>query len=221
MILYLYVMVLRSEHYDDVYFSAQDGLAETRHVFLDGNDLPAAFDGHDVFVVGETGFGTGLNFLAVWDLFEREAAAGQKLRFVSFEKFPLKAEIIRGALSQWGELGERLDQFLDVYRPEGGVFEVTDRVSVQLYVGDVCDHFPAVDEAIDCWFLDGFNPANNPDMWNDDVLTHVGRVTKSGGSFATFTAAGFVRRGLEAAGFSVRKIKGFGRKREMSVGVKL
>lgn len=97
---------------------------------------------------------------------------------------------------------------------------MTDHVALDLYIGDVNELLPKQPAEIDAWFLDGFRPSSNPDMWNEHVLTQVARMTKTGGSFATFTAAGFVRRALVAAGFEVKKIPGFGRKREMSIGRK-
>ncbi|MGH1397792.1 MAG: tRNA (5-methylaminomethyl-2-thiouridine)(34)-methyltransferase MnmD [Alphaproteobacteria bacterium] len=212
--------VLRSKEFDDVYFSAVDGLAETRHVFLDGNGVPEAWGGVDEFVIAETGFGTGLNFLAVWKLFTESAAAGQRLRFISVEKFPLSRDDIAGALSHWPELAEQREAFLaaydDVLACGRGVFG---DVTLELHLGDVKDVLPRWDVPVNAWFLDGFKPSTNPDMWSDFVFGQMARLSDVGTSFATFTAAGFVRRGLAGAGFEVRKVKGFGTKRDMSVGV--
>jgi len=213
--------VIRSQEFDDVYFSAEDGLAETRHVFLDGNGLPGAFAGHDVFVVGETGFGTGLNFLAVWDLFLKAGRAGQTLHFISVEKFPLSKVQIDEAMAHWPELDGLRSQLVDVYPDApGGVFEYNfENVTLTLYFGDVVDGFAACNICVDAWFLDGFRPSSNPEMWSDAVFAQVARLSREGASFATFTSAGFVRRGLSAVGFDVSKVPGFGRKRGMSVGV--
>jgi tRNA 5-methylaminomethyl-2-thiouridine biosynthesis bifunctional protein len=189
-------------------------LAETRHVFLDGNGLPEAWaDFHGEFVVAETGFGTGLNFLATWKLFEDTAPAGARLHFISFEKHPLEVAVIREALAPWAA---ELPDFLSYY-PAGGA--VSPRVRLTLAIGDVNAELPKLDTRIDCWFLDGFKPSTNPAMWSETVFENMARLSKNGTSFATFTAAGFVRRGLEAAGFSVSRIPGFGRKREMLAGV--
>lgn len=219
-------MVLRSDQYDDVYFSAQDGLAETRHVFLDGNNLPAAWAGRtDEFVIAETGFGTGLNFLAAWKLFEEMAEARARLHYISVEKFPLSGSVIAAELARWAaELSPYLNQYLKAYGQEIQTTQeitINDRVTLTLLIGDVSDVLQGIQFAADCWFLDGFSPSNNPDMWNADVFAQVARLTKSGGSFATFTAAGFVRRGLADFGFEVSKTPGFGRKREMAVGIKI
>ncbi len=214
--------VPRSKQFDDVYFSAENGLAETRHVFLDGNGLPDAWAGKDHFTIFETGFGTGLNFLAVWKLFEEGAAQGQTLRFVSVEKFPLGKKDIGEALKNWGELDQFRECLVEVYPDDpSGVFlaDVNKRVSVEVHFGDANDVMPALEMDVDAWFLDGFKPSSNPEMWSEAVFAAMGRMSHAGSSFATFTSAGFVRRGLEAAGFDVRKVPGYGRKREMSVGV--
>jgi len=218
-------MVLRSEQYDDVYFSAQDGLAETRHVFLEGNNLPAAWANcAREFVIAETGFGTGLNFLAVWALFEETAPSEAQLHFISVEKFPLSGSVIAAELERWGaDLAPYLNQFLKAYREEIQTthkIQLTDRVALTLLIGDVNDVLEGIHFTADCWFLDGFSPANNPDMWNVDVFAQVARLTRDAGTFSTFTAAGFVRRGLMDAGFEVTKKAGYGRKREMCTGVK-
>ncbi|MCR9258011.1 MAG: tRNA (5-methylaminomethyl-2-thiouridine)(34)-methyltransferase MnmD [Alphaproteobacteria bacterium] len=216
-------MVLRSERFDDVYFSAEDGLAETRHVFLAGNDLPGAWVGKECFVIAETGFGTGLNFLAAWKLFEETAERGQELHFMSVEKFPLTLEDVRSALSHWAEIEPYADALMRAYRDAGGGdvrAKITDTVSLEVQIGDANEVLPAWERPVDAWFLDGFKPASNPDMWTGTVFAAVHRLTGTGGTFATFTAAGFVRRGLRDAGFEVAKVPGFGTKRDMLRGVK-
>jgi len=217
--------VPRSTQFDDVYFSVQDGLAETRHVFLDGNGLPDIWNGQQDFTICETGFGTGLNFLAVLKLWN-DTPVGQrpkKLNFISFEKFPLSRDYIAAHLSHWKEIEDELILFLSNYPSDlnnkkykldiGGV-------SLVLLFGDINDQMPALDvpKGVDCWFLDGFKPSSNPDMWSETVFENMARLSAKKARFSTFTAAGFVRRGLEAVGFEVRKVPGFGRKREMCVG---
>lgn len=222
----------RSEVFDDVYFSAQDGLAETQHVFLDNNHLPERWSGRSAFTVCETGFGTGLNFIAVWELFDRTAEPDQKLHYISFEKYPLEkgqvSDALYQALSPRGEdLGEReygsyIDKLCNKYPPlTRGVHRIimNDRVTLTLILNDVNDAIPALDGTVDCWFLDGFKPSSNPDMWSETVFSNMARLSGSGTSFATFTAAGFVKRGLAEAGFTVEKVRGFGRKRDMLRGV--
>jgi len=213
----------RSIQFDDVYFSADGGPEETIHVFCDGNNLPARWQGRDRFTIGETGFGTGLNFLLAWELFERTAEQGAFLDFVSVEKFPMSVEDIRKGLAPWAErLSPYLDKMLAQYplRVPGFHRLVFDgRVALTLIFGDANDVFPEVEGRVDAWFLDGFTPAKNPDMWTDHLFAEMARLSRDGTTFATFTAAGFVKRGLNAAGFTVNKIKGFGRKRDMLAGV--
>ncbi len=217
--------VPRSKQFDDVYFSKQDGLAESRYVFLGGNDLPDAWNNKEHFTICESGFGTGLNFLAVLKLW-LESDAGQRpasLHFISFEKYPLDKEFIENALLRWGELKEVLAKLLAIYPVDlsNGIYElsVMDGVRLTLIFGDINDEIPLLDTKVDCWFLDGFKPSSNPDMWSNLLFENMARLSNNGASFATFTAAGFVRRGLEAVGFNVRKIRGFGNKREMCVGL--
>ena len=212
----------RSSQFDDIYFSAEDGLAETRHVFFNGNDLPHAWEGKDSFTIAETGFGTGLNFLAVWKLFEENAAPTQTLDFISVEKYPLTPGEISTALEPWkDQLGDRIDILTQQYPLRVNGFhriKINQQITLTLIFDDIADAFPQITAAVDCWFLDGFTPAKNPDMWSRDVFQQMARLSKKGASYATFTAAGDVRRGLQEAGFSVEKKKGFGHKRDMIAG---
>ena len=212
----------RSTQFDDVYFSADGGPDETLHVFLNGNNLPAAWQGRPRFTIGETGFGTGLNFLLAWELFEKTTQTGAFLDFVSVEKFPMGAEEIRHGLAPWAErLEPYLSKMLEQYpiRVPGFHRMVFDnRVALTLIFDDANDALPEIDGQVDAWFLDGFTPAKNPDMWSEKVFSEIARLSHAGTSFATFTAAGFVKRGLQAAGFTVEKRKGFGRKRDMMAG---
>lgn len=224
-----------SREFGDVYFSNENGLEETRYVFLSGNDLPARFCRHSrpQFVVAETGFGTGLNFLALWQCFRQfrqrqPDAVVKSLRFISFEKFPLLLDDLIAAHRFWPELTE-LASLLQAQWPPAtpGRHRLSfdnDSLTLDLWFADVNQALPQLrgdsGAAIDCWFLDGFAPAKNSDMWNDALFEQMANLTNPGGTFATFTAAGFVRRGLQQAGFEVKKIKGFGSKREMLTGTK-
>ena len=212
----------RSEQFDDIYFSAENGLKETNHVFLQGNNLPDAWKDKKHFVIGETGFGTGLNFFSVWKLFEETTLPEQKLDFISVEKYPLTPEEIKKALEPWKEfLGERVHQFLEQYPIRVAGFhriQVSDQITLTLIFDDINESFPEVGAVVDCWFLDGFTPAKNPDMWSENVFEQMARLSKNGATYATFTAAGDVRRRLEATDFSVEKKKGFGHKRDMITG---
>lgn len=217
----------RSKEFDDVYFSALDGLAETRHVFLKGNDLPARFAERSEFTICETGFGTGLNFLAVWAEWRACKARGtleknHALRFVSYEKYPLKREEIERFLDPWWSEFEALKApYLSQYPQQlcgTAQLSLPENVELVLIFEDVNSALPAQEYAVDAWFLDGFKPSSNPDMWSDTVFAQMARLSNQGATFATFTAAGFVKRGLVASGFAVEKVRGFGRKREMLIG---
>jgi len=210
---------MKSTQFDDIYFSVEDGLAETKHTFLDGNDLPARWAGRDRFCIAETGFGTGLNMLAVWRLFEETAGPSQRLDLISVEKYPLTAAQIRDGLAHW-DLSPQLERLLEVYPIHARGFHrlnLSERVTLTLIFDDV-SALAQVNAGVDAWFLDGFAPAKNPDMWNDATYAQMARLSNAGANVATFTAAGAVRRGLQAAGFSVEKRKGYGRKRDMVVG---
>ncbi|MAZ76361.1 MAG: bifunctional tRNA (5-methylaminomethyl-2-thiouridine)(34)-methyltransferase MnmD/FAD-dependent 5-carboxymethylaminomethyl-2-thiouridine(34) oxidoreductase MnmC [Micavibrio sp.] len=212
----------RSDQFDDIYFSAQDGLAETRHVFMQGNGLPDFWQDKPTFTIAETGFGTGLNFLCAWKEFVETADPSQRLDFVSFEKFPLSVAEVHNALKPWAEeLGEYTQKLIESYPIRIGGFHrivFDDRVALTLIFGDVNEYIPELEAKVDCWFLDGFTPAKNPDMWSETLFQNMARLSAQNSRFATFTAAGDVKRGLQAAGFSVSKTDGFGRKRDMLVG---
>ncbi|AHG18814.1 FAD-dependent oxidoreductase [Chania multitudinisentens RB-25] len=222
-----------SKQFDDVYFSNQDGLEETRYVFLNGNRLPQRFTEHarSGFIVAETGFGTGLNFLTLWQAFARfrsayPTATLQRLHFISFEKFPLQPADLAAAHAQWPELAAFASELRAQWPlPLAGCHRLLladGNITLDLWFGDVNQLLPHIDASmnnqIDAWFLDGFAPSKNPDMWNEPLFAAMARFARPGGSFATFTAAGFVRRGLQQAGFTVSKCKGFGQKREMLAG---
>ena len=222
-----------SREFDDVYFSNQNGLKETRYVFLGGNNLPARFATHAraLFVAAETGFGTGLNFLTLWHAFDRfhqaqPQAKLQRLHFISMEKFPLTQADLAAAHACWPELEPYAAQLRQQWPQalpgcqrlllDGG------RVTLDLWFGDVktlIDHFDdGLQGSVDAWFLDGFAPAKNPEMWTPALFAAMARLARADATFATFTAAGFVRRGLEQAGFRVTRRKGFAHKREMLCG---
>lgn len=202
-----------SRRFDDPYFSLEGGLSETRHVFLAGNGLPSRF--RDGFAIAELGFGTGLNLLATaldW------TTSGQRgtLRFTSFEAFPLRAAEMEQALAAFPELSPLVPGLLDGWRPEGGTWQVGEGVSFTLVAGDARQTLPDWRGRADAWFLDGFAPAKNPELWDAALLAEVARHTAPGGTAATYTAAGHVRRALAEAGFTVERAPGFGRKRHMT-----
>ncbi|QUJ75904.1 tRNA (5-methylaminomethyl-2-thiouridine)(34)-methyltransferase MnmD [Sulfitobacter albidus] len=201
-----------STRFDDPYFSLENGVAETRHVFLGGNDLPARF--RDGFHVAELGFGTGLNFLVCLAAF-RAADVSGRLRFTSFEAYPMAMQDLRRALSVWPDLPASVLTALEAFpaRLEGDDF------TLEVIHGDARTALPAWEGVADAWFLDGFSPAKNPELWAPELMAQVAAHTAPCGTAATYTAAGFVRRGLEEAGFAVTRSAGFGRKRHMTRAV--
>jgi tRNA 5-methylaminomethyl-2-thiouridine biosynthesis bifunctional protein len=214
-----------SRRFGDVYFSRGSGIGETRHVFLDGNALPgrwAAIAPGTQFVVGETGFGTGLNFLCAWKLWNEAAPRDARLHFVSVEAYPLGREDLVRALAPWPELAALRDPLVERWGDFAPGWHrlafARGRVALTLLVGDVGATLPRLDAVVDAWFLDGFAPARNPDMWTPAVLAQVARLSRPGTTLATYPCAGEVRRSLEQVGFAVRKDKGFGAKREMLCG---
>lgn len=213
-----------STDFDDIYFSVEDGLKESHYVFIENNHIPErlADKSNRHFCVAETGFGTGLNFLATLQAFDRHASGEQQLHYISVEKYPLSKNQLERALEAWPELNrdrqELLEQYPDLLPGAHRRHFRDGRVSLTLIFGDVHEDFPEYDFTADAWFLDGFNPAQNPDMWDIKLYELMAKRSKSSTTFATFTAAGFVRRGLQSAGFEVERVPGFGRKREMLVG---
>ncbi|MBR9890455.1 tRNA (5-methylaminomethyl-2-thiouridine)(34)-methyltransferase MnmD [bacterium] len=201
-----------SPRFDDPYFSLENGLAETRHTFLAGNDLPARF--RDGFHVAELGFGTGLNLLATLQIWRQSGTAGT-LHFTSFEAFPMTgADMIR-AQSAFPELSAIADELAPFWRAGAREIDLPD-LRFRMVEGDARTALPAWQGKADAWFLDGFSPAKNPELWGADLMEEVGRHTAPGGTIATYTAAGHVRRALEAAGFAVARVPGYGRKRHMT-----
>ena len=215
----------RSRVFDDVYFSDQSGLDETRYVFLEQNRLAerfAALPTGGRLVIGETGFGTGLNFLYAWQLFEQHAVAGARLHFVSVEKYPLSPADLQRALVLWPDLKPLSDQLLRHYVAIHQGFQriVLDngRVTLTLLIGDALEQLPQLDGQIDAWFLDGFAPAKNPEMWTAELFAELARLAAPGSTISTFTSTGWVRRLLNAAGFKMKRTPGIGHKWEILRG---
>ena len=206
-----------SDRFDDPYFSLENGLEETRHVFLHGNRLPERF--RDGFHIAELGFGTGLNFLATLHAWQISGTPG-RLHYTSFEAYPMTTGDMARALAPFDALAAQRDALIRCWCAEGGVFDVLPGVTLNVIVGDARETLPAWRGAADAWFLDGFSPAKNPELWGDNLMQAVADHTRPGGTLATYTAAGFVRRSLAAAGFDIRRAAGFGRKRHMTTGVK-
>ncbi|WP_338475340.1 bifunctional tRNA (5-methylaminomethyl-2-thiouridine)(34)-methyltransferase MnmD/FAD-dependent 5-carboxymethylaminomethyl-2-thiouridine(34) oxidoreductase MnmC [Pseudomonas khavaziana] len=214
-----------SRVFDDVYFSDQSGLEETRYVFLEQNRLQerfAALPAGGRLVIGETGFGTGLNFLCAWQLFEQHAVAGARLHFVSVEKYPLSHTDLQRALALWPELQPLAEQLLAQYIAIHQGFQRLvlghGRVTLTLLIGDALEQLPQLDAQIDAWFLDGFAPAKNPDMWTAELFAELARLAAPGSTISTFTSTGWVRRLINAAGFKMKRTPGIGHKWEILRG---
>lgn len=202
-----------SARFDDPYFSLENGLAETRHVFLDGNELPARFA--PGFHIAELGFGTGLNLCAALIAWRAAGLAGP-LRFTSFEAYPLTANEMREALTAFPEAAAVAGPVLAAWG-SGARRIMADDLILDVVIGDARETLPNWSGRADAWFLDGFSPAKNPELWAPELMTEVARHTAPGGRAATYTAAGHVRRALAEAGFEVTRRPGFGRKRHMTV----
>jgi tRNA 5-methylaminomethyl-2-thiouridine biosynthesis bifunctional protein len=215
--------ILRSITHDDIYFSVEDGLAETRHVFLDGTNLRDALLTRSHLVIAETGFGTGLNLMAV--LAEQALIKSScHIDYISFESRPLSADVVEAAHRPFPEITAFSQEMCAKWpRRWPGVHRfdmAAGQVSVQLYYGRAETVMPRLDFAADIWFLDGFSPRRNPDFWTKELMSEVARLSGTGARLATFTVAALVRSGLVSAGFDVEKHAGFGRKRDMLVAVK-
>lgn len=210
----------RATVFDDVYFSRAGGVAETEHVFLAGNGLPARWVGRPHFTIAELGFGTGLNFLVTWQKFLATATPGQHLHYLAVEQFPWDPEALRAVLMHQPEIAERAAPLLAALplRLPGLHRICFEGVTLTLCYGEVVPMLAALHTPVDAWFLDGFSPAKNPAMWTDAVMAQLRRLSARDATVATFTAAGAVKRGLQAQGFAMQKIQGFGHKREMLIG---
>ena len=213
-----------SELFDDPFFSRKNGAAEKKHVYLDGNNLPAAWADCSTFTIGETGFGTALIFIETLALWRATARPRAHLHYVTFEAYPLSRDAIRECLTSWPDresyAAELVAAMPEAWPKSGSAIIQLQDVTLEVVIGLAEETVPNHAINADCWFLDGHSPAKNPDMWSADLMMAVGNHTRTGGTFAAYSAAGWVRRNLEAAGFQVTKRPGFGTKREMSLGIK-
>ena len=203
---------------DDVYYSVEDGLAESRAVFLSGCGLPEAWSETSSFTIAELGFGTGLNFLAAWQMWRAQRPDSGWLNFVSFEGYPLDAEDVARALLPWPELADLAAKLVEKWPARAaGTRQITwpkERLTLTLHIGQIDTVLPQADLRANAWFLDGFSPAKNPAMWGDWLWPELARKSSPRARVATFTVAGAVRRGLTSAGFKVERKPGHGRKRQ-------
>lgn len=231
-----------SGEFGDVYFSHADGLAESRHVFLAHNQLPerlANLTDKQCFTVAELGFGTGLNFLATWQLWRQLRAkkphlTSARLHFITTEKYPIPLNDLTQILALWTqrapELAKLIEQLLANYPPLiAGCHRlnfIDDNITLDIWLGDAGDSLASLDTEtaikrpyIDAWFLDGFAPSCNETLWAESIFTQMQRLSRTGTTAATYSCAGIVKRGLQTHGFEINKVKGFGRKREMLTAV--
>ena len=200
-----------SRRFDDPYFSLNDGLAETGHVFHRGNCLPERL--RDGFQIAELGFGTGLNLLATVKMWHGPGV----LEFTSFEAFPMDVADMARSLAHFPAVADVAGPLLAAWgRGERQI--LWPGVRATILVGDARETLPQWQGRADAWFLDGFSPAKNPELWSAELMAEVARHTATGGTFATYTAAGHVRRALQDAGFVVERRPGHGHKRHMTAG---
>jgi tRNA U34 5-methylaminomethyl-2-thiouridine-forming methyltransferase MnmC len=212
-----------SRRFGDHFYSRADGRAECGHVFMGGNGLPERWKAGGDFVLGELGFGTGLNFLETWRVWRECRQAGATLDFVSFEAFPMEGEAIARALQHWPELADLAEMLLGRWPDLSNVqqrWAMDEQTGLTVIVGEALRGVSEWSGQADAWYLDGFAPAKNPDMWSAELMQAVADRTRTGGTFASYTAAGWVRRNLQAAGFEVKKRPGHAGKREMICGIK-
>ena len=231
-----------SKQFDDIYFSRGGGLAETEHVFLAGNLLNARWSAQEQalvvdatlgpkhFTIAELGFGTGLNFLCCWRTWRELAPRFLRLHYIACEKYPLQIDALKKALLEWPELAPLSDTLLTHYPDHSAGYhrlhlpglDGAACVILDLYYGDATQMLAAQAERglakVDAWFLDGFAPRLNPQMWSPELLTQLARLSRPGSTLSTYSVAGQVVRGLQSAGFEVAKVRGFGQKRQMLVG---
>lgn len=214
-----------SVDFNDVYFNTEDGLAETEHVFIAHNQLKQHFSNPNLnsFTMIETGFGTGLNFLSVSALWLQLAPKNATLHYIGIEKIPLSPADLTRAHALWPQFTEVSQSLIPQYstiNAGANAFSVAaDRIQLDLQTNDIMLALPQLSHIADAWLLDGFAPAKNATMWSSEVFAQMARLSKTGTTFATFTSAGHVKRGLQSVGFKVSKHKGFGKKREMLSGI--
>lgn len=218
---------IKNSHFDDCYFSSGSGYNESRYVFLDGNNLKDRL--LEDLKIGETGFGTGLNLLVLEDFLLEMGCRNLEVEYSTVEKYPVAVDFISEALAQLNEVSyESLTRHLELYNAlcfnlKNGWNSIEFKrlwgsLKLNIYIGDIDSSFKEYPVKNSIWFLDGHSPDKNPDMWSDKVFQSLTENSESGASFATFTAAGVVKRGLRSAGFFVKRRKGFGRKRHMIAG---
>jgi len=209
--------MLRSAVFDDIYFNPADGIGESRYVFLDGIGVPEVWAGRENFYITELGFGTGLNFLLTLDAWQKTASADMHLTYTGIDLYPLEKSQLENIYPAWPELKTPAQQLLEIYPGTNVGMHIcypAPNVTLMLLWGEVLGMLRAMRRRQDAWYLDGFAPKKNPDMWRDELYPELERLSAPDARVATFTAAGVVKRGLENNSFTVTKTKGFAHKRE-------
>lgn len=210
-----------SSTYGDIYFSRGDAIAESSATYLDGIAMDSLWQRCDHVTIAETGFGTGLNFLLTWQRWKAMGCPGN-LTYISVEGHPFDQEALAHTHQSFPELSELASELQAKWPPAARGYHLrlfeSGKLALLLLFGDAKKQLDQLQASVDAWYLDGFSPANNPDMWNETVFTHIARTAKPECRLATYTAAGFVKRGLEAVGFEIEKTAGYGKKRERLVG---
>lgn len=207
--------------FGDFFYSQSGGRSEAAHVFIGGNRLQERLSAGGHFTIAELGFGTGLNFVETWRQWKQLAPEGARLSFHSFELLPMPRQAIERALSAWPEIEAERQALTAAWpdEPSGRMSIDFGGVGLVVHCGAALERLAGAKLMADAWFLDGFSPSCNPEMWSAELMAEVARLTAPGGTFATYSAAGWVRRNLQAAGFEVSKVAGHAGKRDMSIGV--
>ena len=213
-----------SRWYDDIYFDKTDGVKEKEHVYLNANDLANRIKLSDKLCIAELGFGTGLNFILTWRLWKKNRKPNSSLTYISFEKAPLSKKEMTMVYKKFKELNDFSDQLIqkltDNYKTNRTIYFKSENINLILIYDDF-SLLTNFDFKADIWFLDGFAPSKNPEVWDNSYYKNIYNRTNLKGSLSTFTSSGSVRRGLALAGFSVTKVSGFGQKREMLKAIKI
>ena len=227
-----------SEQFNDIYFDSESGYQQSEQIFILGNNISNRIkQSNDIFFIAETGFGTGLNFLLTLQAYyklQQESDTNEcfKLNFVSVEKYPLTKEQLTNSLNALPQLRYFSDLLLAQYPKfesldkdlkELSFSFFNDLVTLRIIIDDATEGLSKIKSPrnglIDAWYLDGFSPATNPEMWSEQLFEQIGRLSKPQASIATFTVAGFVKRQMQNVGFRTQKKACIGNKQEMLTGV--
>ena len=220
----------RSIKFDDIYYSTSGARAESTHVFLNGTELTARWQSNKTdsptYSIAEIGFGSGLNFLNTWQLWQQSTQKPRRLHYIAFEKYPLQKADLKRLLGNWPSLSPQVAELLRHYPEHSRVCHrllIAPDVTLDLYFGDALLRLQTINKTIcsglDSWFLDGFSPSLNPEIWQDALIKEMARLSLPGATVATYSAAGFIRRQLSDAGFVVERKPGYGKKRHMTTAV--